>query len=132
MCNPLMMYPEIFKKWFLDMFETLAADKVVNVRISLAIIISNHIKAAGPLSNDGRVLEIVEKLKLDKSRDVRSLFVPEEYVPQQLAVVEVQPKLEESKGDDDTPKNITSVIETTELVEKATAISEAADNKEDK
>jgi len=41
------MFPEIFKKSFIDIFETLASDKVVNVRISLAHTIASHIKAKG-------------------------------------------------------------------------------------
>ena len=47
MCNQLMMYPEIFKKSFIDICTTLASDKVVNVRISLAHTIASHIKAKG-------------------------------------------------------------------------------------
>lgn len=47
MCNQLMMYPDIFKKSFIDIFETLASDKVVNVRISLANTVSSHIKQKG-------------------------------------------------------------------------------------
>lgn len=42
-----MMYPDIFKKNFIDIFEILTTDKVVNVRISLAQTISLHLKQSG-------------------------------------------------------------------------------------
>lgn len=35
MSNKLMIYPYIFKKFLRDIFDTIATDKEVNVRISL-------------------------------------------------------------------------------------------------
>ncbi|EAR99442.2 protein phosphatase 4 regulatory subunit 1, putative (macronuclear) [Tetrahymena thermophila SB210] len=75
MCNQLMMYDKIFKEYFMDAFEALSKDKVVNVRISLAHAVSQHIKQNGPLKEDPKILQIVEQLSKDKSRDVRSHFV---------------------------------------------------------
>ncbi|KAL4456953.1 hypothetical protein ABPG74_014591 [Tetrahymena malaccensis] len=75
MCNQLMMYDKIFKEYFMDAFEALSKDKVVNVRISLAHAVSHHIKQNGPLKDDPKILQIVEQLSNDKSRDVRSHFV---------------------------------------------------------
>ncbi|KAL4508405.1 hypothetical protein ABPG72_003709 [Tetrahymena utriculariae] len=75
MCNQLMMYDKIFKEYFMDAFEALSKDKVVNVRISLAHTVSHHIKQNGPLKDDPKILQIVEYLSKDKCRDVKSHFV---------------------------------------------------------
>ncbi|EGR27934.1 protein phosphatase 4 regulatory subunit 1, putative [Ichthyophthirius multifiliis] len=73
-CNQLMMHPEIFNMYFMHIFQEMVNDKVVNVRITLAEAVSQHIKQRGPMSDDQSLIQIAEKLQQDKNNDVRSYF----------------------------------------------------------
>lgn len=44
------MYPQIFENHFLETFQGASKDKITNVRISVAKVITAHLLKKGPMS----------------------------------------------------------------------------------
>lgn len=57
--------------WLLPDLVTLSSDRVVNVRIGVAESIAKWTQADVTLKDNPRVVDIVSRLKVDKSRDVK-------------------------------------------------------------
>lgn len=74
MCEKLMKSSEIFKENFMEFLIPLANDKVPNVRIALAKTLQKAFLKKRPICNDPQLIQLVEKLKNDPSKDVKMLI----------------------------------------------------------
>lgn len=52
----------------------LADDKVINVRLVLAEIVSKHMSSKGPLSEEEEFVKLRDRLASDSNEEVRSIF----------------------------------------------------------
>jgi len=70
-CEGFMLYEQIFVQHFLTQFLVLQKDKVVNVRVTLAKVLNNHMKISGVLASNVHIIRTIELLKSDSSAEVR-------------------------------------------------------------
>ena len=70
-CEGFMCYEQIFSKHFLTQFLTLQKDTVVNVRVTLARALYEHMKISGVLASNVHIVRTIELLKNDKSKEVK-------------------------------------------------------------
>lgn len=77
MCDGLMYDMKVFKTNFLDLFEKLAIDPVINVRISVAKVLLRHFELQTEASKDQRIRAMYSQLLKDNSLDVVKILKKE-------------------------------------------------------
>ncbi len=70
-CEGFMCNEALFDQHFLTQFLTLQKDKVVNVRLSLAKILHEHMKSSGVLANNVHIIRTIQLLQHDKAKEVK-------------------------------------------------------------
>ena len=77
MCEGLLDDYPYFKANFLEAFQKLVDDKVINVRISLAKVLVRHFDRKTPASKEEEIIKIYRQLAKDKAADVVKILKKE-------------------------------------------------------
>ncbi|MDR3582144.1 MAG: hypothetical protein P4L67_02620 [Candidatus Pacebacteria bacterium] len=70
-CEGFMCNEALFDQYLLTQFLALQKDRVINVRLSLARILHNHMKCSGVLAKNVHINRIMQLLQTDPAREVR-------------------------------------------------------------